>query len=143
MVESAPKPLPSLWKPHSRNSLGCDLWATITYKRAHTDTATRHNHIRAVTEVVMEDTAAPDTASTKQNPARPRGNEVDNSIYTWGTFFTLLTGGGTPEDRRKYFRARDMANEAADCKRCEKQRDWLLNYSKSGQCVFSAFERSG
>ena len=56
-------------------------------------------------------------------------NRADPAFYTWSTFFRLLSGTGTNEQRTKYFAARDEANEDADCKRCEKFRDKAFSRS--------------
>lgn len=35
----------------------------------------------------------------------------------------------TPEGQEQFRLAKDIRNEAADCKRCEDQRDYLLQFS--------------
>lgn len=37
----------------------------------------------------------------------------------------------TPEGQEQFRLAKDIRNEAADCKRCEDQRDYLLQFSES------------
>ncbi|KAK2762757.1 Mitochondrial inner membrane protease atp23 [Arachnomyces sp. PD_36] len=43
--------------------------------------------------------------------------------------FSILTGKMTEEGKEQFRLARDTRNEKADCKRCEDQRDFLLQYS--------------
>jgi len=76
------------------------------------------------------------TDSTNASPpqrtsetASPAISELDASFYTWSTFFTLLTGGGQPGDKKRYLDIRDTVNEERDCKKCEAHRDYLLKYS--------------
>ncbi len=63
-----------------------------------------------------------DSAENSKNP--------DQNFYSWQSWFSILSGQATDYERRQYKLARDAANEESDCKRCEKQRDWLLKYSK-------------
>lgn len=53
----------------------------------------------------------------------------DDSWTRWRNTFTLLKGGLTPEGKQQYRKARDDHNEEADIERCEKYRDYLLQYS--------------
>ena len=66
--------------------------------------------------------AAPETKDTGFRPG-------DDSWTKWRNTFTLLMGGMSPEGRQQYRKARDDRYEEADCKRCEKHRDYLLSYS--------------
>ncbi|KAF2455122.1 mitochondrial inner membrane protease atp23 [Lineolata rhizophorae] len=50
-------------------------------------------------------------------------------VYSWRKYFELITGQASKEDISKYRMARDILNEERDCKRCEADRDWLLQYS--------------
>ncbi|KAF1982687.1 mitochondrial inner membrane protease Atp23 [Aulographum hederae CBS 113979] len=72
-----------------------------------------------------------DSSSLPQPPtAQPPESPVfDKDFYTWTTFFSLLAGQRPAEDRAKYMRMRDLANEEADCKKCEKHLTYLFNYS--------------
>lgn len=54
----------------------------------------------------------------------------EDSTTRWRNFFSLLTGRMTDEGKEHYRRDRDIRHEEADCKRCEKHRDYLLSYSK-------------
>ena len=62
----------------------------------------------------------------------------DNSTRLRNTF-NLLLGRLTDEGRAQYKKGRDDRYEKEDCERCEKYRDFLLNYSKERhphhQCV--------
>lgn len=53
---------------------------------------------------------------------------------TWTQFrnmYSILTGKMSAEGIEQFRVARDIRNEAADCKRCEDQRDYLLQYSEA------------
>lgn len=54
---------------------------------------------------------------------------VDKTFYTWSTFFSILTGSASDEQRETYFKTRDVLNEETDCKRCEKDKKWLFDNS--------------
>ena len=54
----------------------------------------------------------------------------DDAWTQWRNIFSILSGKMTPEGKEQYRVARDIRNEAADCKRCEDQRDYLLQYSE-------------
>lgn len=75
----------------------------------------------------MADTTLPET--TTSNPSDPAASQPDKSFYTWSTWFSILSGQATPADRDRYLNARDTIKEAADCARCAKHRDYLLQYS--------------
>nr|Q4X261.2 RecName: Full=Mitochondrial inner membrane protease atp23 [Aspergillus fumigatus Af293] len=53
----------------------------------------------------------------------------DDTWTQWRNIFAILTGQMTDEGKEQFRIARDIRNEAADCKRCEDQRDYLLQYS--------------
>ena len=53
----------------------------------------------------------------------------DKDFYTWTTFFSILSGSATKTERDGYFDAKDLINEERDCARCNKDREWLLQYS--------------
>ncbi|GAD98294.1 hypothetical protein NFIA_083300 [Paecilomyces variotii No. 5] len=53
----------------------------------------------------------------------------DDAWTQWRNIFSILTGKMTDEGKEQFRVARDIRNEAADCKRCEEQRDYLLQYS--------------
>ncbi|EAL93054.1 mitochondrial inner membrane protease ATP23 [Aspergillus fumigatus Af293] len=52
----------------------------------------------------------------------------DDTWTQWRNIFAILTGQMTDEGKEQFRIARDIRNEAADCKRCEDQRDYLLQY---------------
>lgn len=59
---------------------------------------------------------------------------------TWTQFrnvYSILTGKMSKEGIEQFRVARDTRNEESDCKRCEDQRDYLLQYSKyiKSSCV--------
>ena len=54
----------------------------------------------------------------------------DDSWAQWRNIFAILSGKMTDEGKDQYRFARDIRNEAVDCKRCEDQRDYLLQYSE-------------
>ena len=74
-------------------------------------------------------------ASDKPIPA-PESKDTgftpgDDSWTRWRNSFALMMGRLSPEGQRQYLKARDDREEVADCKRCEKWRDYCLSYSKS------------
>jgi len=71
---------------------------------------------------------APSTveAFLQNDPAR---TGFDPQTQWWVNYFRVLTGGMTAEGRHHYRESRYRANEARDCARCEKHRDYLLRYS--------------
>lgn len=73
------------------------------------------------------------TNPTAQPPPPPPLNanttQPDPSFYNWRTFFSILAGQATPDDRRAYFLARDTLNEDRDIARVEAHRDWLFTNS--------------
>jgi len=66
----------------------------------------------------------------------PSNGKPDNGFIpgddTWTQFrniYSILTGKMSPDGIEQFRVARDIRNEAADCKRCDEQRDFLLQYS--------------
>ena len=67
----------------------------------------------------------------------PPSTDVKNTGYTsgddgvtrWRNWFSLLTGNMSEQGKELYRKERDQRMEEADCKRCETQRDYLLEYS--------------
>ena len=53
----------------------------------------------------------------------------DDGYTRWRNLFSLLTGKMDEVGKEQYRVARDERMEEADCKRCESQRDFLLQYS--------------
>lgn len=69
-----------------------------------------------------------DSSSKSQNET---GYVEGDDFYTqWRNIFSILTGRMSDEGKEQFRIARDIRNEAADCKQCEDQRDYLLTYSK-------------
>lgn len=54
----------------------------------------------------------------------------DDFSAQWRNIFSIMTGRMSEEGKEQFRIARDNRNEAADCKRCEDQRDYLLAFSK-------------
>ncbi len=55
----------------------------------------------------------------------------EDSWSRWRNIFGILSGQMTEEGKQQYKLAKDIQNEAADVKRCEKYRDYLFKYSMS------------
>lgn len=79
----------------------------------------------------MSDSQSPD-------PAAPSNGKPDTGYVagddTWTQFrniYRILTGKMSSEGIEQFRVARDLRNEADDCKRCDEQRDFLLQYSKA------------
>jgi len=70
-------------------------------------------------------TTLPDPSDSKPDSSP----SPDFDFYTWQKFFSILIGNSTEEETFKYLHARDVLFEEQDCKRCEKQRDWLFQHS--------------
>lgn len=77
-------------------------------------------------------------ADSKLPEPEPRSSSSNDTGYIpgddlwtqWRNIFAILTGKMSEEGKEQFRIARDIRNEAADCKRCEEQRDYLLKYSK-------------
>lgn len=85
----------------------------------------------------MSDGDASSQASISNNSSsNPQPNPADTG-YTFTNdpwirlrnTFRYLTGQLTEEGNRQYIKGRDDRYAASDCKRCEDQRDYLLQYS--------------
>lgn len=70
-------------------------------------------------------------SSTPTSPtSRPTYTSTDDkTLYTWGSFFSILTGHASPSTQASYFSTRDTVNEERDCARCEKDKAWLFAHS--------------
>lgn len=54
-----------------------------------------------------------------------------DDLYTqFRNIFAIVTGKMSDEGKEQFRTAKAIRNEAADCKRCEDQRDFLLRYSQ-------------
>ena len=76
-----------------------------------------------------------DSQSSSELPAPEKVADTgfqpgDDTFTHWRNIFNILTGKMTAEGREKFRVARDLRNETEDCKRCNDQRDYLLQYSK-------------
>ena len=74
---------------------------------------------------LMAATTPPTSSDTKDTGYTP-GND---GFTRWRNWFSLLTGNMSEQGKGLYRAARDERMEEADCKRCESQRDYLLQYS--------------
>jgi len=74
----------------------------------------------------------PPTKITQPPAATSPGDRLPEdlkTVYTWGTFFSILTGQADRTQTQAYFVARDLANEEADCQRCEAHKAILFQRS--------------
>ena len=55
---------------------------------------------------------------------------TDDPWIRWRNTWRYLTGGLTEEGVKQYQQGRDARMEESDCRRCEQQRDYLLEYSR-------------
>jgi inner membrane protease ATP23 len=68
--------------------------------------------------------------STRSKPAKDTGyTPGDDFASQWRNIFSYISGRMTSEGIEQFRVDRDVKNEAVDCGRCERQRDWLLQYS--------------
>lgn len=59
----------------------------------------------------------------------PARTGFDPNVKWWMNYFRALTGKMTTEGQFHFHEWRNKVNEERDCKRCEKDRDWLLAHS--------------
>ena len=78
-----------------------------------------------------KDVDSPNSSLVQTSQPPPSLDAVSNDklLYTWSTFFSILTNTATPTTKASYFRHRDDLNEAADCARCDAQKAWLFQNS--------------
>jgi mitochondrial inner membrane protease ATP23 len=76
----------------------------------------------------MADASQPPPAPSSTSPPTPTP-QLDAAFYTWSNFFSILTNTADAPTRTAYFRHKDTLNEATDCARCEKDKQWLFQYS--------------
>lgn len=55
----------------------------------------------------------------------------------------MATGSMSPSGQLAYWRDADLRYEAVDCRRCESQRDWLLQYSPIISFLSASIEQLG
>jgi mitochondrial inner membrane protease ATP23 len=79
----------------------------------------------------MADTTkmGPHTPPIDRTPTSVETSKGDASIYTWSTFFSIMTGHANPSTRDAYFDHRDALFEKAHCESCDKNKKWLFNHS--------------
>lgn len=71
-----------------------------------------------------------DTEPTKPSEPKNTGFVSGNDIGTrWRNTFNFILGRMTNEGYAQYKEDRDNRFEKEDCARCEKHRDFMLNYS--------------
>ncbi|KAJ5102897.1 Mitochondrial inner membrane protease atp23 [Penicillium argentinense] len=69
-------------------------------------------------------------AAAPSNGNKDTGFEPGDDTWTqFRNMYSILTGKMSAEGIEQFRVARDIRNEAADCKRCDEQRDFLLQYS--------------
>ena len=56
---------------------------------------------------------------------------TDDPWIRWRNTWRYLTGGLTDEGVKQYEEGRNARMEESDCRRCEQQRDYYLQYSKA------------
>ena len=72
--------------------------------------------------------------NSDSQPPDPKGTGYTPGNDTWSRWrnvFSLLTGSMTDEGKKQYKLATDDRHEKANCQKCERQRDYLLQYSKA------------
>ena len=74
----------------------------------------------------MADTESSTTTDVKDTGYVPG----DDRLTRWRNWFSFLTGNMSEQGKELYWIARDQRMEMADCKRCETQRDYLLQHSE-------------
>lgn len=78
----------------------------------------------------MSDTQSPG-ATTPANGKPDTGFIPGDDTWTqFRNIYSILTGKMSSEGIEQFRVARDIRNETADCKRCDEQRDYLLQYSE-------------
>lgn len=73
--------------------------------------------------------SSPPDAELKSNPQETGYTFTDDPWVRWRNTWRYVTGGLTDEGVKQYREGRDARMEASDCRRCEEQRDYLLQYS--------------
>lgn len=79
----------------------------------------------------MSDSQAPGAAAPSNKKPDTGYVPGDDTFTQFRNIYRILTGRMTSEGIEQFRVARDLRNEATDCKRCEDQRDYLLQYSQS------------
>lgn len=75
----------------------------------------------------------PSASPLVQDPQSEQGKpflpDTDSTISRFRNFYRMMTGSMSPSGQRAYWADVDRRYEELDCKRCESQRDYLLQYS--------------
>lgn len=75
----------------------------------------------------------PTDGAPPADTAKPPTQKIDPVYYNWSSMFTIMlgrmTGDRNVDLETKYFAEQDALNEDRYCKRCEANRDYLLQYS--------------
>jgi inner membrane protease ATP23 len=84
-----------------------------------------------IRETKMSDTQS--SGATAPSNEKPDTGFVpgDDAMTQFRNIYSILTGKMSSEGIEQFRVARDIRNEAADCKRCDEQRDYLLQWSES------------
>lgn len=78
----------------------------------------------------MPDSQSPDAAAPTAGKPDTGYISGDDTWTQFRNIYAILTGKMSSEGIEQFRVARDSRNEATDCKRCEEQRDYLLQYSE-------------
>lgn len=84
----------------------------------------------------MSDSQSPGAAAPSNDKPETGFIPGDDTYTQFRNIYRILTGKMSSEGIEQFRVARDLRNESADCKRCEDQRDYLLQYSE--RCHFDA-----
>lgn len=86
-------------------------------------------HAQIFNTFKMTSSQSPDAVPSPERSSDTGFAPGDDTWTQWRNIFSILTGKMTDEGKEQFRVARDIRNEAADCKRCEDQRSFLLQYS--------------
>ena len=71
-----------------------------------------------------------DEGESQKASVQDTGFKPGDDLWTrWQNTVSVLTGRLTPEGKAQYKKARDDRYEKSDCEKCEKQTEYLLQYS--------------
>lgn len=97
--------------------------------------------------LILETLGEMSTSESSNNGSQPGNQDTgyipgDDTWTQWRNIFSILAGRMTDEGKEQFRVARDIRNEVADCKRCEDQRDYLLQFSESFPLCCSRMRRA-
>jgi inner membrane protease ATP23 len=78
----------------------------------------------------MADSKLPESQTKSTTPNDTGYIPGDDLSTQCRNIFAIMMGKMSDEGKEQFRTAKDIRNEAADCKRCEDQRDYLLKYSE-------------